>query len=197
MADRGGVSTIMAEWAQVVSALVGAVAAVAAVVVGLQTIKQGEQQNEEARTQQTLEFFATFNTPNMLRARELLDNEDWCSRYGYFTNPDYQSAAIGTDVLSSQHIVSVVDFFDAIHNSCPPNEAEEDGGLCDRRLAERLFSAYAADLYDNLSKAIFERRRQRGDTFGEGMASLAGEQAPLEEVVARFAQESCGVNASR
>lgn len=195
MAERESLSTQMAAWAQVVSALVGFIAAVAAVIVGLRTLDQGEKQRHEAQTQQTLQFFASFNAADMLETRELLDNEDWCARYNYVPAPNYVSEVKGA------HIVSIVDFFDAVNNSCPPeNETADDENadtVCDRAFAESLFSPYAKDLYDNLSRDILERRQQRGsNNFGSGMAVLAGEaNMPLEDVVARYAQDSCGVPA--
>jgi hypothetical protein len=183
MSNGKGLSTVLAEWAQVASALVGVAALLAAVFVGQRTVEQGELQRQEAMTQQTLQFFASFNSADMLQTRELLDNEDWCVRYGYRPpDPGYQSQ------VTAAHIVSFVDFFDAVDKSCPP--ASGPNTACDREFAEGLFRPYAADLYDNLSKDILERREQRGDSnFGAGMASLANDQAPLEQVVARYAQE--------
>jgi hypothetical protein len=184
MPERESASVVVAAWAQVASAVVGLLAAGAAVAVGMLTLQQGEKQRQEARTQQALQFFATFNSREMLETRELLENEDWCGRYRYRPPllPDYQSP------VTASHIVSLVDFFDLVHNSCGPDK------LCDRNFAEQLFSPYAARLYENLSKEISDRRSQRGARFGEGMAILAGETAPLEEVVARHRSEKCGVS---
>jgi hypothetical protein len=184
MAERESLTNVVAAWAQVVSALVGAVAAIAAGVIGVQTIELGRQQNEEAKTQQTLQFFATFNAQTMLTTRELLGNEDWCARYGYVASETYQPE------VPRAHIVSVVDFFDAVHNSC------NDQGLCNATFADELFSPYAVDFYDELSKVILEQRAERGDQFGEGIAALAHNPAPIEDVVATYAAQSCGVRAA-
>jgi hypothetical protein len=181
MAERESLSNVAAAWSQVVSAMVGAVAAVVAGVVGIQSIEQGKQQNEEAKTQQTLQFFATFNAQTMLTTRELLGNEDWCARYGYVQSESYEPA------VTLAHIVSVVDFFDAVHNSCTKQS------LCNQTFADELFSPYAVDFYDDLSKTILDRRTERGDSFGEGIAALAHETAPIEDVVARYARDSCRV----
>lgn len=212
MAERESLSSLAAAWAQVVSALVGVVAAGAAFFVGAQSIEQGDKQEEEARKQQTLQFFATFNSANMLQTREALDNEDWCARYGY-ARPLPEAAAIGRS-----QIVSMVDFFDAIHNTCPPSDQaqrqrrgflerlvsadESEQGLCDRTFAEQLFSPYAADLYDDVAGEIMEIRKNRGENhrgenLGEGMRQLANISESTEEVAARYAHDSCGATAPR
>lgn len=206
MAERESLSSLAAAWAQVVSALVGVVAAGAAFFVGAQSIEQGDKQEEEARKQQTLQFFATFNSSNMLQTREALDNEDWCARYGY-ARPLPDAQAVG-----GSQIVSIVDFFDAIHNSCPPSDQtprrrgflerltstdDADQGLCDRTFAEQLFTPYAADLFDNVAGDIMETRKHRGENYGEGMRQLAHISESTEEVAARYAHDSCGVTAPR
>jgi hypothetical protein len=181
MAERESTSMVMAAWGQVISAGVGIVAAVVAAWVGWMSIQQNEEQGREARTQRALEFFATFNSPSMLTTRELLENEDWCARYHYRPPllPDYQSPA------TSSHIVSIIDFFDLVDNSCGP------GKVCDREFAEQLFSPYAARLYDNLSKEIHDQRDRRGERFGQGMANLAHSDAQLAEVMETYARDEC------
>jgi hypothetical protein len=181
MAERESTSMVMAAWGQVISAMVGIVAAVVAAWIGWMTIQQSEEQGREARTQRALEFFATFNSPAMLQTRELLENEDWCARYRYRPPllPDYQSP------VTASHIVSFVDFFDLVDTSCGP------GKVCDRDFAVQLFSPYAVRMYDNLSKEIHDRRQQRGERFGQGMANLSNNSAPLPEVVERYAREEC------
>jgi hypothetical protein len=179
--ERDSLSTILAAWAQVVSALVGAVAAIVAGAVGIQSNQQAQKQAEEAKTIQTLQFFATFNAPNMLELRSKLGNEDWCARYGYLTSATYQSQ------VTPDQIVSVVDFFDALNNSC-------EQGLCNRDFTHALFGPYAKDFYDDVARTILDNRAGRGDDFGRGMAVLAQETAPLNEIVNHYAQGSCGVS---
>lgn len=182
MAERDSLSTVLAAWSQVVAALVGAVAAIVAGAVGIQSNQQAQKQEEQSKTIQTLQFFATFNAPNMLELRSKLGNEDWCARYGYLTSPTYQSQ------VTPEQIVSVVDFFDALNNTC-------EQGLCNRDFTHALFSPYAKDFYDDVSKTILDNRAGRGEDFGEGMAQLAQETAPLNDIVNRYAHESCGVPA--
>lgn len=206
MAERESLSSLAAAWAQVVSALVGVVAAGAAFLVGAQSLEQGDKQEEEARKQQTLQFFATFNSANMLQTREALDNEDWCVRYGYHRETP------ADDAVSGSQIVSIVDFFDAVHNSCPPSDQSQrrrgflermtstddtEQGLCDRTFAEQLFSPYAADLFDDVAEDILEKRERRGESYGEGMRQLAHISESAEEVAANYARESCGVTGPR
>jgi len=163
----------LADWAQVISAGVGIVAAVVAGVIGWLSIQQGDRQSEQARTTRTLEFFATYNSQSNLETRRLLDNEDWCSRYEYLNEEGYQAK------VSDTQIISLIDFFDAVHRSCPP-EGEDDAlaaahrGTCDRQFAEELLVPYAEDIYPELSRFILNGRANgRGDRFGQGIASLA------------------------
>jgi hypothetical protein len=84
-------------------------------------------------------------------------------------------------------VLVAVDFFDTL-NSC------KDGGLCNGGFVDQLFGPYAKEFYDDLSKAISDIRngsQGRGVTFGQGMAALAADPAPLNEVVAHY-QQSCG-----
>lgn len=180
MSDRTSKSTVYAEWSQVVSAMVGAVAAIVAGVVGVMTLQQGATQDEQAKIQQTLAFFATFNAPNMLTVREGLETENWCARYNYYDSPTY------TPKVTTPQIVSVIDFFDAVHNSCTKQD------LCDAQFADELFSPYAVDFYDDLSLAILERREERNSAqFGVGIATLAHQQdTPIEDVVRGY-REQC------
>lgn len=181
MSDRTSRSTVLAEWSQVVSAMVGAVAAIVAGVVGWLTLQQGQLQDEQGKTQQTLQFFATFNAPSMLTTREALGNEDWCARYGYMIKPDYEPE------VSTAQLVSVIDFFDAVHNSCTKQD------LCNAQFADELFSPYAVDYYDQLSRTIVDRRGERGDNFGIGIAMLSHqENTPVEQIAERYREQSCG-----
>ncbi len=189
MAERESFSTVAAAWAQVASAMVGVVAAVAATVVGIQSNAQGERQNDQAKTQQALEFFATFNGPDMLEVRRNLSNEDWCTRYGYISAAQYEEehGKAYQTMVSQEQVLVAVDFFDTL-NSC------KEGGLCNGDFVNQLFGPYAKEFYDDLGKAISDIRAGaagRGATFGEGMAALAEDSAPLNEVVANY-QQSCG-----
>jgi hypothetical protein len=189
MAERESFSSVAAAWAQVATALVGVVAAVAATVVGIQSNAQGERQNDQAKTQQALEFFATFNAPDMLDVRRNLSNEDWCARYGYITAAQYEEehGKRYETMVSQEQVLVAVDFFDTL-NSC------KNGGLCNGDFVDQLFGPYAREFYDDLGKAISDIRSGsagRGATFGQGMAALADDSAPLTEVVALY-QQSCG-----
>lgn len=189
MAERESFSTVAAAWGQVASALVGVVAAVAATVVGLRSNAQGELQNKQAQTQQALEFFATFNGPDMLEVRRSLSNEAWCTRYGYISPEQYQEeyGKPYEPQVKLEQVLQAVDFFDTLH-SC------KEEGLCNRVFVDQLFGSYAKQFYDDLSKSISDIRAnstERSANFGEGMAALAEDQSDLAEVVARY-QQSCG-----
>ncbi len=189
MAERESFSAVAAAWAQVASAMVGVVAALAATVVGIQSNAQGERQNDQAKTQQALEFFATFNAPDMLDVRRNLSNEDWCTRYGYISAAQYEEEHGKTyeTMVTQEQVLLAVDFFDTLH-SC------KEGGLCNGDFVDQLFGPYAREFYDDLSKSISDIRggsNGRSATFGQGMAALAGDPAPLAEVVANY-QQSCG-----
>lgn len=211
MSERGRGSLDVAAWAQVASAVVGVVAAVVAAVIGFQSLKQGERQSEQARTTRTLEFFATFNSQDMVNIRDRLNNEDWCARYDYIRDPDYQIK------VSDPAIVSIIDFFDAVHRSCPaeggqlePPAAQSQpvserseaarriasaGGTCDREFAEELLSPYARDLYPVLSQTVVNVRSRRGPRFGEGLVAFAdpNHETSIDQVVQSYRDRECSV----
>lgn len=171
-------SSVLAAWAQVISALVGVFAAAAAAVVGYVSLEQGKWQSEQARTTRTLEFFATFTSKDSMETREALSNENWCARYRY-SNEAYESS------LSQAQVVWLIDFFDAVDRSCPPTSDERQSSWlsafsrpssdsCDRHFAEALFKPYAEQFSNELSPFILEGREGgRGEDFGQGIVSFA------------------------
>jgi hypothetical protein len=184
MAERnGGFSTIAAEWAQVISALVGAIAAAVAVMATYQSMEVGKRQNDDAKTLQTLQFFATFNSQDMLGIRHKISNEDWCVRYLYNNNPADREAYSNYPPEthpSPEEIYMVVDFFDALDNSC-------NQSLCNQNFTLTLFRPYAQDMYEKLAKFIIDARHGgRADTFGKGMADLAQNTAPIQDVAESY-----------
>jgi hypothetical protein len=90
-------------------------------------------------------------------------------------------------MVTQEQVLLAVDFFDTL-NSC------KQGGLCNGDFVDQLFGPYAREFYDDLGKSISDIRsgaEGRSANFGQGMAELADDPAPLAEVVARY-QQSCG-----
>lgn len=183
-----GQKATIADWAQVGSAIVGLVAAAAAAIAGWVTWQQGIRQEEQFKTQQALEFFATFNAPDMLTLRRELSNETWCAWYGYMPTAEYEETygQPYQQTVKREEILLVVDFFDTVSDCV--NE-----GTCPEGFVNRLFVPYAREFYDDLSGEIKKLREDRGDTFGEGMADLAGRppEEPIQTVVDEF-RNTCG-----
>lgn len=191
-------SSKAAAWAQVGSALVGLVAACAAVVVGWYSYQQGKGQEEQFKTQQALEFFATFNDQGMIAIRRKLSNERWCARYEYWTAQEYLDLygepydRQSPERVSREDVLRVVDFFDTV-NTC----VEREG--CQPEFVNRLFAPYAREFYDDLSGEIRQIRNDirtydqaGGGMFGEGMAALAGRrETPIDDVATEF-RNACG-----
>lgn len=180
----------IADWAQVGSAIVGLVAAAAAAVAGYITWQQGMRQEEQFKTQQALEFFATFNAPDMINLRRQLSNENWCARYMSAAEYEEMYGQPYQSTVRREDVLLVVDFFDTV-NDCVV------GGTCPQPFVERLFVPYAREFYDDLSPSIKElredQRSPRGESFGQGMAALAGQaDVPIDTVVENFRRRSCG-----
>lgn len=170
----------LVDWAQVVSAAVGAVAAFAAAYFGGQSISQAAKQQEDGKVVQTLTFFATFNGPSMLGIREKLSNgsEDWCGRYEH---------TLGyTQSVTRAEAASFIDFFDSVH-LCSEREA------CDENFAQQLFGPYAHDHYDELAQTIVDNRVERGEGFGTGLQLLSGFAETPEEMAGGYAEKKCRV----
>ena len=179
MAETESLSTKLAAWGQVASALVGVVAAYAAWAVGKQSLDLAQRQTDYAKTVQTLQFFATLSGQDMLTIRRGLNNEDWCVRYGY-----RQKATYAPEV-SDEQIFAVVDFFDAVDNSCNQN-------LCNPTFTETLFGPYAQAFYPQISQFIVDAHRHgRGASFGLGMAHLAHVRNPVDQVAAEYRTAEC------
>lgn len=178
MPERESNSMALSAWMQVVSSVVGAVAAIVAGWVGWQSLVQSDQNHKEGEIIQTLAFFATFNGPSMIGIRGEVEKEDWCVRY-YGGDDHYEMR------LTSAEASSFVDFFDTV-NMCGQRE------LCNTDFAQQLFGPYAEEHYDELSRFILNKRTERGPHFGEGMAGLAGSQEPVEQVAQHYAEHSCG-----